>query len=99
MFHFQVAHQKTKFACELTSVVPCQLSSTAGVQQIDRAWHELNNCIPTHLPRRVKAKGSYVHNPAIERRVWQFVWRRELKESAPEDVLEALMRVIQDSGR
>ena len=55
--------------------------------------------IPTNLPRRVKAKGSSVHSPAIERRVRQIVWRRELKESAPEDVLETLTQVAPDSGR
>ena len=48
------------------------------------------------MPRKVKVKGSSVHNPAIERRVWQFAWRRELKESAAKDVLEALMQVIRD---
>ena len=76
---------------ELTSVVPRQLSWTAGTQQIDRAWQEMNNFIPTttHLPRKAKLKGSSVHNPAIERRVWQCAWRRELKESAPKDVLDA----------
>ena len=35
---------------ELTSVVPRQRSSTAGTQQIDRAWQELKSFIPTHLP-------------------------------------------------
>ena len=59
----------------------------------------MKNCRLTHLPRKAKVKGSSVYNPAIERSVGQFVWRRNLTEPAAKDALEALMQVIRGSGR
>ncbi|CAK9038637.1 unnamed protein product [Durusdinium trenchii] len=75
----QVSHQQRQYAVQLRRAPRPKLSKVGGTQCIDAAWGSLKRFMPKQVKRKGKMKGVSCMNATLERRVYQWLWRKNLR--------------------
>ena len=75
----QVSHQQRQYAVQLRRAPRPKLSKVGGTQCIDAAWGSLKRFMPKQVKRKGNMKGVSCMNATLERRVYQWLWRKNLR--------------------
>ena len=97
----QVSHQNKEFCWVMcgSEVAFKKLSKIAGPQQIDRQWQGLKSFVFSNSHKKVKTSQGSDVNPAVKRRVFEYVWRSNLKTKWPHAFLTRLAQVLREQRK
>ena len=70
------------------------LSCVAGTQILDRTWHDLKMFLPKRLVAKLKVKGHSQLHPNVQLLVSQWMWRKSIGSTTPQEFLEALESLL-----
>ena len=85
-----VSHQRKQFTKKVATAV-------AGTQCLDRQWRSLKTFLGNKYPVWIIKDGHHCLDPALDKLIFQWLWRQHVLPQKPANFLKALATLLKST--